>query len=112
MEWDLGLGGVGLLLAMSAGFAVAAQLLMWRVTRWMWLIEGVTYFVAGLFISEVWFGWATEEDLQPNIDGLSFDEVLGIGLIPAGLAILVTWLVVRRSRATAHGTLARPGHGV
>ena len=27
------------------------------------------YFVLGLLVSEAWFGWATEEELQPNIDG-------------------------------------------
>jgi hypothetical protein len=34
-----------------------------------------------LFISEVWYGWAAQEELRPNIDGLSFDEVLLIGLV-------------------------------
>lgn len=99
MDWDLGPGGLGLLLVMSAGFALAAQLVMWRVTHRMWLIAGVTYFVSGLVISEVLFGWATEEDLQPNIDGLSFDEVLGIGLVPGVIAVLATWALVRRDRA-------------
>lgn len=42
----------------------------------LWLFSAVVYFVAGILVSEVWFGWATEEELQPNIDGLSFDEVL------------------------------------
>jgi hypothetical protein len=36
-----------------------------------------------MFISEVWFGWATQEELQPNIDGRSFAEVLLIGLFQA-----------------------------
>ena len=58
----------------------------------------MTYFAAGLFISEVWFGWATEAELQPNIDGLSFDEVLLIGLVPGILVVLVTWYVTRRSQ--------------
>lgn len=100
MDWDLGPLGLLLLLAMSAGFALGAQLLMWRVTHRIWLIVGVTYFLVGLFTSEVWFGWATEEDLQPNIDGLSFDEVLGVGLLATLLVMLVTWLVVRHSNTT------------
>ena len=76
MEWDLGLRGLGLLLAMSVGFGIVAQLVMWRATtHWLWLIGALAYFASGLLVSEVWFGWATEEDLQPNIDGLSFDEV-------------------------------------
>jgi uncharacterized membrane protein len=67
-------------------------------TGWLWLVAAVTYFAAGLFISEVWFGWATEAELQPNIDGLSFDEVLLIGLVPGILVVLVTWYVTRRSQ--------------
>src|SRR5512134_2230266 len=102
MRWDLGLVGLGLLVAMSLGFGLIAQLLGGRATtRWLWLIAAATYFVSGLFISEVWFGWATEEELQPNIDGLSFDEVLLIGLIPGVAAVLVTRRVTRRRRQRA-----------
>ena len=98
MEWDLGPRGVALLLAMSIGFGVVAQLLGGRAIRWLWLAAGATYFVSGLFISEVWFGWATEEDLQPNIDGLSFDEVLLIGLVPGIAAVLVSRHLARSAR--------------
>jgi len=99
MQWDLGLQGLGLLVVMSFGFGAIAQLVIGKATtRWLWLITAATYFVAGLFISEVWFGSATEAELQPNIDGLSFDEVLLIGLVPGILVILVTWYVTRRSR--------------
>jgi hypothetical protein len=78
MQWDLGLRGLGLLVAMSFGFGVIAQLVVGRATtRWLWLLAAAGYFVGGLFTSEVWFGWATQEELQPNIDGLSFDEVQG-----------------------------------
>jgi len=99
MEWDLGLQGLGLLMVMSLGFGAIAQLMVGRATtRWLWLIAGTACFVGGLFISEVWFGWATEEDLQPNIDGLSFDEVLGIGLVLGISVVLVTWYVTRRNR--------------
>ncbi len=48
--------------------------------------------------SEVWFGWATDEELQPNIDGLSFDEALLGGLISAVVAVLVTRYVIRKRR--------------
>lgn len=99
MEWDLGLRGLGLLALMSLGFGVIAQLVTWRVTtHWLWLIASVTYFLSGLFISEVWFGWATEEDLQPNIDGLSFDEVLLIGLLPGIAVMFASWYLTQRSR--------------
>lgn len=71
MDWDLGIAGVGLLLAMSLVFGLLAQLTAGRhTTRWMWLIGGGTFFVIGLLISEAWFGWATENDQQPNYDGL------------------------------------------
>jgi hypothetical protein len=82
MDWDLGIRGLGLLMAMSIGFGLIGQLLAWRLTpHWLWLAATLIYFMSGLFVSEVWFGWATEEDLQPNIDGLSFDEVL-LALVP------------------------------
>lgn len=109
MQWDLGVAGVGLLVAMSLGFGLLAQLVAGRAktaTRWLWLIAAGAFFVAGLFTSEVWFGWATEEDLQPNIDGLSFDETLLFGLM-AGIASVVITRYVRhrrlQHRALPHG---------
>jgi hypothetical protein len=100
MEWDLGIRGVGLLLAMSLGFGLIGQLLAWRLTpHWLWPAATVIYFMSGLFVSEVWFGWATEADLQPNIDGLSFDEVLLLTPL-VGLPFLVAgWLLTRNVRA-------------
>lgn len=77
MQWDLGIGGLGYLLGMSLIFGVFAQLVFWgRSTWWVGLVATAAFFAAGILISEVWFGWATETDLQPNIDGLSRDEVL------------------------------------
>ena len=111
MQWDLGLEGVGLLVAMSLVFGAIAQLVAGRATtRWLWLIAASAYFLGGLFISEVWFGWATGEDLQPNIDGLSFDEVLLIGLIPGIAAVLVTRYVTRRSRRHTTGAGSSQPH--
>ena len=99
MKWDLGLQGLGVLVLVSLGFGGIAQLIGGRtITRWLWLIASALYFLAGLFISEVWFGWATERELQPNIDGLSFDEVL-IGLVPGMLAVLVAKKVSRSRRS-------------
>ncbi|HSJ83177.1 MAG TPA: hypothetical protein VLA91_05100 [Acidimicrobiia bacterium] len=105
MEWDLGLQGLAVLAAMSLAFGVIAQLFFGETTtRWLWAIVATAHFLGGLLISEVWFGWATEEELQPNIDGLSFDEVLLIGLIPVVLAVLATWYFAHRHRrATAAG---------
>jgi hypothetical protein len=99
MEWDLGLQGIGVLLAMATAFGVIVQLLMWRITtHWLWVIAAAGYFASGLFVSEVWFGWATEEDLQPNINGLSFDEVLLLAPLGGILVVLATWFVTSRTR--------------
>ena len=86
---------------MSLCFGVIAQIAMWRVTtHWLWLIAAMAYFVSGVFISEVWFGWATQEELQPNIDGLSFDEVL-LGMIPGIAIVFATRYVTRRRHGRA-----------
>ena len=98
MQWDLGSRASACSWSCPPA-GVVAQLVVGSVTtRWLWFLVAVTYFVSGLFISEVWFGWATEAELQPNIDGLSFDEVL-IGLPPTILVVVVAWYVTRRSRA-------------
>lgn len=108
MQWDLGLQGLGLLLIMSLGFGLIAQLVVGRATTgWLWIVSATVYFVSGLFISEVWFGWATEADLQPNIDGLSFDEVMLIGLVPGIAAVLITWYLTRNKGAHS-GTVSKP----
>jgi hypothetical protein len=100
MEWDLGFGGAGILLAMSLGFGLCAQVFAGRgVTRWMWLIGAAAFFVFGLLISEAWFGWATAEELQPNYDGLSFDETL-LAIFPSIVVVVVTRHMIRR-RETA-----------
>ena len=103
MQWDLGLGGLGVLALMSLAFGLIAHVVLLALrqspTRWLWAIASATYFVAGLFISEVMFGWATAEDLQPNIDGLSFDEVLLLGLVPGIVAVAVTWFATRETDA-------------
>ena len=83
---------------MALGFGLLAQLLAGdRTTGWLWLIASTSFFVAGLVTSEVLFGWATEEDLQPNIDGLSFDEVLLFGLISGLIAVVITRRVAKRT---------------
>ena len=96
MEWDLGPEGVGVLLALSVGFGLLAQLFAGRgTTPWMWLVGGGSFFVFGLLISEAWFGWATEEDLQPNYDGLSFDETL-LAIIPSAGVVYLVWRTLRQ----------------
>jgi hypothetical protein len=105
MQWDLGIQGVSLLVAMAVGFGIAAQLIAGRrMPRWLWLIAAAGFFVGGLFTSEVWFGWATAVDLQPNIDGLSFDEALLVGFVTGIGTVLVTWYLTHRHQG---GTAAR-----
>lgn len=109
MEWDLGLTGLGVLVLMSLAFGLIAHVLLvvlrQSVTRWLWAIASATYFLGGLVISEVLFGWATAEELQPHIDGLSFDEVLLLGLVPGIFAVVATWLATR-TRETGAATAA------
>lgn len=102
MEWDLGFVGFGTLLAMALGFGLLAQLVAGKgVTRWLWLIASAVYLGAGLLISEAWFGWATEEELQPNIDGLSFDETL-LALVPGIVAVILTRRVSKPRHSSVH----------
>lgn len=101
MRWDLGLEGVGVLALLSLALGVFTQAVFWGMSsRWLWLPASVAYFFGGLVISEVWFGWATEEDLQPNIDGLSFDEVL-LGCLIAAIVVVAARLLVARSHRHA-----------
>ena len=102
MEWDLGLQGLGVLLVMSVAFGVFTQVVFWgHATRWLWLAASALMFVVGLVVSEGLFGWATEEDLQPNIDGLSFDEVVVAFLVAAVVVLVARAFVWRRSKRPA-----------
>ncbi len=108
MQWDLGFHGLALLGAMSLGFGVLAGLIGGRGLAHRLrsiAITAVACFGVGLFTSEVLFGWATEEDLQPNIDGLSFDEVLLSGVVATAVVVLV-------ARRLAHRPGRRPTSGV
>jgi hypothetical protein len=101
MQWDLGLQGLAVLAGMALIFGVLAHLVAGRSTRWMWAVASGTYFVAGLLISEVWFGSATAAELQPNIDGLSFDEVLLLAWIPGVVVVLIARFLMRTRVAHA-----------
>jgi Na+/proline symporter len=97
VEWDLGLWGIAVLVGMSVAFGVITQVVFWNhATRWLWLIAAAVMFVVGVLVSEVWFGWATGEELQPNIDGLSFDEVLLFASAAGVAAVLLTRAITRR----------------
>lgn len=111
MQWDLGIQGLALLGAMSLGFGVLAGLIVGRGWAHRLLATAITTFscfVVGLFTSEVLFGWATEEDLQPNIDGLSRDEVLLSSVLTTATVVLVMRYLARRQedgRRTSHRRL-------
>ena len=92
MQWDLGPQGLLLLGAMSLGFGLLAALLVGTGrTRRLWAAVSTTIacFGVGLLTSEWLFGWATEEELQPNVDGLSRDEVLLSSLLTTVVIVLV-----------------------
>lgn len=105
MQWDLGLRGLALLGVMSLAFGVAAGLLVgngWPLRLRAAAITTVACFGVGLLTSEWMFGWATEEDLQPNIDGLSRDEVGFSSLLTTVVVVLVMRLLVRRAQGPGH----------
>ena len=103
MQWDLGLEGLAVLGVISFGFGVAAACLVgggWAHRLRATVITTVACFGVGLLTSEGLFGWATEEDLQPNIDGLSRDEVLLSSVVTTALVVLSMRLVTRRKQGT------------
>ena len=107
MDWDLGLYGLLYLAAVSVVVGVLAQVLSGHgVPRWFWAAVSGVAFVVGIFVSEVLFGWATEEDLQPNIDGLSRDEVLLGAVLTLAIAVGgARWWVRRHThRPIGHST--------
>jgi hypothetical protein len=99
MTFDLGIAGLGLLALVSLVFGGLVGVLFGRATtRWLWLIGALGWFAGGLVASELVWGTMTEQEIQPIIDGLAFDESLLGGLIGGVAAVLVTWLATR----TAH----------
>lgn len=106
MQWDLGLQGLAVLGAISLGFGLFAGLVSGHGRAHRALALGVTTvacFGIGLLTSEGLFGWATEEDLQPNVDGLSRDEVLLSSLITTVLVLVVLRYAAKRSGTTSAG---------
>jgi hypothetical protein len=81
MQFDLGLQGFAILLGISLIFGVIVQFLGRAETNWLWLIAAIGWFVGGLIASEYVVGSMTEDEIQPIIDGLAFDEALLGGLI-------------------------------
>ena len=100
MQWDLGLQGLSVLAAISLGFGVVAGLIVGKGVAYRLVaiaITTVACFGVGLVTSEVLFGWATEEELQPNIDGLSRDEVLVSSVLTTAVVVLVMRYLAHRA---------------
>jgi hypothetical protein len=99
VQWDLGAQGLALLVAMSLAFGAFTQLaFLGRGAWWAGVVATVGALLLGLIVSEVWFGWATEVELQPNIDGLSFDEVLVSYLIGGVIVLVARYMTRDRTR--------------
>ncbi len=99
MKLDLALEGFALLYMFSTIFGGVAHVLLAKSsTQWMWLIGAVAFFVGGFILSELFFGNATVEDVQPFIGGLAVDESAFGGLLLGVPVVLVTWYLSRRDR--------------
>jgi hypothetical protein len=94
MQFEIGIGGLGLLAAISIIFGLVAQVIFLRGTRWLFLIGAIGWFAGGLFASEVIWGTLTISEIQPIIDGLALDESLLGGLIGGLIAVIATRLLV------------------
>jgi uncharacterized membrane protein len=95
MQFDLGFQGLAILTICAVAFGLVVEIVGRSVTVWIGLIAAIGWFVGGLLTSEVMFATVTEEELQPIIDGLAFDESLLGGLIVGSLAAIATWLAAR-----------------
>lgn len=114
MQWNLGLEALALMGAMSVGFGLIAALLVGGDRRRRVAAAAITTvacFGAGLLTSEWIFGWATEEELQPNVDGLSRDEVLLSSLLTTVVVVLAMRSIAHRSERKADNLVVgeRPG---
>ena len=99
MKLDLSLEGFALLYMFSTIFGLTAHLILARSsTPWMWLIGSIAYFIGGFIASEVFFGYATVDEIQPVIGGLAVDEALFGGLLVGVPVVLVTWYLARHGR--------------
>ncbi len=106
MHVDLGLDGLVILLAVSAGFGLAAQLMLSRVTtRWIGIIGGLAWLAGGFLASEVMFGSASGGDIA-IVGGLAFHQSLVGGFVVGMSAILVTWVGTDR-RHRFQGPMSR-----
>ncbi len=99
MNVDLGLQGWALLIIPALVFGAIAQAVFWKLgPRWLWLVGAVAWVAGGFVASEVVFGAeTTEENLQPLINGLLWDEASLTGLLVGLAAVMVTVYLYRHS---------------
>jgi hypothetical protein len=99
MNVDLGLQGWALLIIPALVFGAIAQAIFWKSgPHWLWLVGVVAWVAGGFAASEIVFGAeTTEENLQPLINGLLWDEALMGGLLVGFAAVLATVFLYRRS---------------
>lgn len=113
MRWDLGVGGVLYLALVSLLFGVVAA----SVVRGGWdrkvraaRTTAAACLIVGLLVSEGLFGWATEEELQPNVDGLSRDEILLSSVLTTLLVVLAFRYAARRAEGPTSPSRRTPAH--
>lgn len=99
MNFNLALEGFALLFMFSVIFGGLAHVLLARSsTPWMWPIGAVAFFVGGLIASEIVWGTATVDEVQPIIGGLAVDESMLGGLLLGVPVVLVSWYLGRQNR--------------
>ena len=99
MNFNLALEGFALLFMFSVIFGSLAHVLLARSsTPWMWLIGSAAFFVGGLIASEIVWGTATIDEVQPIIGGLAVDESMLGGLLLGVPVVLVSWYLGRQNR--------------
>jgi len=103
VKLDLALEGFALLFMFSMIFGGAAHIVLARSsTSWMWLVGAAAFMLGGIVASEIFFGNASVEELQPFIGGLAVDESMLGGLALGLPVVLVVWYLAR------HDWLRRP----
>jgi hypothetical protein len=101
MQFDLGSTAQVIVAFFALGFGAVAQLIVGdRASRWLWVVSAAGWVVGAVFMSEVLFASATQDEIQPIIDGLAFDEALLGGLVGGVVAAAATWAATRQVPAT------------
>ena len=84
MGWDLGIAALLELAALSVLVGLVVELSCGPAAPdWLWVRVSLVYFVVAAWITDAWFGW-----LMPG--GLTFEDMLLVGLAPIPAVVLVT----------------------